>query len=296
MNYNGIDCGEMLLNGYAFKNLDRCQNGSNNIVNEELAFRQALFDYSRKIYSSNSSLPSLFDKQTANVQYAGQSENFPFRRTSIDSGHLCQKVNNARRTHLPDFYCNDKPTLCRKYSTCLSNDNLDGIDDRLHHHFSTTTTTTTKIDNVVEKNLHNFYTNFAKNNIRRLTTGLLPPSTAAAAVAESSASSTSSASTTMINNGGGTTETKEATSTEYNFFDERVQVDRKRLEQLITGNYPSNRDGSSFYCYAKNDDKSAYSSLAEKFFTQIMTSTNTQITWPSRLKVGAKTKKGKQAE
>lgn len=70
------------------------------------------------------------------------------------------------------------------------------------------------------------------------------------------------------------------------FTDERVQVDRRKLEQMIAG---SNHLQLS---HAIGDFQVLTTSTsAEDFFSLIMTRTGTQITWPLRLKIGAKTKK-----
>jgi protein bicaudal C len=59
------------------------------------------------------------------------------------------------------------------------------------------------------------------------------------------------------------------------YIDEKIQVDRKKLECMITG------------------ISSSYDELpsASEFFSKVENATNTQISWPSRLKIGAKTKK-----
>ncbi|KAK6171391.1 hypothetical protein SNE40_019590 [Patella caerulea] len=59
-----------------------------------------------------------------------------------------------------------------------------------------------------------------------------------------------------------------------NFVEDRFRVDRKKLEQMLQA--PDGFD----------DDEGA-----EDFFQRIMEETNTQITWPSKLKIGAKSKK-----
>ncbi|XP_061182658.1 protein bicaudal C homolog 1-like [Saccostrea echinata] len=56
------------------------------------------------------------------------------------------------------------------------------------------------------------------------------------------------------------------------YVEERFRVDRKKLEQMLQG---SN----------ENDEN------AEDFFQRVMSESNTQITWPSKLKIGAKSKK-----
>ncbi|XP_067673320.1 protein bicaudal C homolog 1-B-like [Haliotis asinina] len=57
------------------------------------------------------------------------------------------------------------------------------------------------------------------------------------------------------------------------FVEDRFRVDRKKLEQMLQA--PENEDDEG----------------AEDFFQRIMEETNTQITWPSKLKIGAKSKK-----
>ncbi|XP_059175856.1 protein bicaudal C homolog 1-B-like isoform X2 [Physella acuta] len=59
------------------------------------------------------------------------------------------------------------------------------------------------------------------------------------------------------------------------FIEDRFRVDRKKLEQMLQL-VPSNDDADE---------------CAEEFFQRIMDETNTQITWPSKLKIGAKSKK-----
>ncbi|KAK0046168.1 protein bicaudal C 1-A, partial [Biomphalaria pfeifferi] len=59
------------------------------------------------------------------------------------------------------------------------------------------------------------------------------------------------------------------------FIEDRFRVDRKKLEQMLQL-VPSNDD---------TDEG------AEEFFQRIMEETNTEITWPSKLKIGAKSKK-----
>ncbi|TMS37336.1 hypothetical protein L596_004289 [Steinernema carpocapsae] len=64
--------------------------------------------------------------------------------------------------------------------------------------------------------------------------------------------------------------------------EERLQVDRKRLESMITG---TPLPGSS-------------SSLpsAEQFFDKVQKVSGAVVSWPSKLKIGAKTKKGKRSK
>ncbi|KAJ8317838.1 hypothetical protein KUTeg_002929 [Tegillarca granosa] len=57
------------------------------------------------------------------------------------------------------------------------------------------------------------------------------------------------------------------------YIEERFRVDRKKLEQMLQGNLYQDEEN------------------AEDFFQRIMDETNTQITWPSKLKIGAKSKK-----
>uniref|UniRef100_M3YG90 BICC1 first type I KH domain-containing protein n=1 Tax=Mustela putorius furo TaxID=9669 RepID=M3YG90_MUSPF len=57
--------------------------------------------------------------------------------------------------------------------------------------------------------------------------------------------------------------------------EERFRVDRKKLEAMLQA-------------AAEGKGKSG-----EDFFQKIMEETNTQIAWPSKLKIGAKSKKGK---
>ncbi|CAL1537407.1 unnamed protein product [Lymnaea stagnalis] len=59
------------------------------------------------------------------------------------------------------------------------------------------------------------------------------------------------------------------------FVEDRFRVDRKKLEQMLQL-VPSNDDADEG---------------AEEFFQRVMEETNTEITWPSKLKIGAKSKK-----
>uniref|UniRef100_H2XNZ0 BICC1 first type I KH domain-containing protein n=1 Tax=Ciona intestinalis TaxID=7719 RepID=H2XNZ0_CIOIN len=56
--------------------------------------------------------------------------------------------------------------------------------------------------------------------------------------------------------------------------EERFRVDRRKLEQMLQAAVSGKGQGG------------------EEFFNQIMEATNTQITWPSKLKIGAKSRKG----
>ncbi|XP_052070430.1 protein bicaudal C homolog 1-A-like isoform X1 [Mytilus californianus] len=56
------------------------------------------------------------------------------------------------------------------------------------------------------------------------------------------------------------------------FIEERFRVDRKKLEQMLQG--------------SDHEEENA-----EDFFQRIMEESNTRITWPSKLKIGAKSKK-----
>ncbi|RWS11704.1 protein bicaudal C 1-like protein [Dinothrombium tinctorium] len=64
----------------------------------------------------------------------------------------------------------------------------------------------------------------------------------------------------------------EATTLPNGFLEERVKVDRKKFEQMING-------------------ENMETGPAEDFFKRIMRQTNTEITWPPKLKVGTKSKK-----
>ncbi|CAB3406836.1 unnamed protein product [Caenorhabditis bovis] len=57
-------------------------------------------------------------------------------------------------------------------------------------------------------------------------------------------------------------------------FEQKVQVDRRKLEIMIT-------------------DQPAGHNLpeAEEFFSNVMSQTHAQVFWPAQLKIGAKTKK-----
>lgn len=61
---------------------------------------------------------------------------------------------------------------------------------------------------------------------------------------------------------------------ETDLAEERFRVDRRKLEQMLQGETVENQEET-----------------AEIFFHRIMDETNTQISWPSKLKVGAKSKK-----
>ncbi|BFZ17351.1 hypothetical protein BsWGS_20390 [Bradybaena similaris] len=63
-----------------------------------------------------------------------------------------------------------------------------------------------------------------------------------------------------------------------NFVEDRFRVDRKKLEQMLQL-VPSNNN---------NDEADE---CADEFFQRVMEQTSTQITWPSKLKIGAKSKK-----
>lgn len=65
---------------------------------------------------------------------------------------------------------------------------------------------------------------------------------------------------------------QQATNATSGLVEERVKVDRKRFEQMLS-------EGSSIGCDA------------ESFFKRVMRSTNTQIMWPPKLKPGTKSKK-----
>ncbi|XP_048464687.1 protein bicaudal C homolog 1-A isoform X2 [Rhincodon typus] len=62
-------------------------------------------------------------------------------------------------------------------------------------------------------------------------------------------------------------------STDPDWLEERFRVDRKKLEAMLQA-------------AAEGKGKSG-----EDFFQKIMEETNTQIAWPSKLKIGAKSKK-----
>lgn len=61
------------------------------------------------------------------------------------------------------------------------------------------------------------------------------------------------------------------------FSEDRFRVDRKRLEALLSQNIKDNNNNNL--------------TKAEAFFLEIMNTTSTQVSWPSKLKVGAKSKK-----
>lgn len=59
-------------------------------------------------------------------------------------------------------------------------------------------------------------------------------------------------------------------------FEQRVAVDRRRLEAMITG---------------RPDDLGYHYPNADVFFQDIMSRTGALISWPAQLKIGAKTKR-----
>ncbi|PIC34214.1 hypothetical protein B9Z55_013935 [Caenorhabditis nigoni] len=59
-------------------------------------------------------------------------------------------------------------------------------------------------------------------------------------------------------------------------FEQKIQVDRRKLESMITG---------------RIDNSSQQLPTAESFFANVMTYSNAEVIWPSQLKIGAKTKK-----
>ncbi|XP_013794832.1 protein bicaudal C homolog 1-B-like isoform X2 [Limulus polyphemus] len=61
---------------------------------------------------------------------------------------------------------------------------------------------------------------------------------------------------------------------ECNVFEDRIRVDRRKLEQMIQG-----------------DTADGKVKTADDFFQKIMDETDTQISWPSKLKIGAKSRK-----
>lgn len=76
------------------------------------------------------------------------------------------------------------------------------------------------------------------------------------------------------------------------FAEDRFRVDRKRLESLLSQSIKmvnnKDKDGQE-----KSESSQNIKPLtrAEAFFLEVMNTTNTQVSWPSRLKVGAKSKK-----
>lgn len=74
------------------------------------------------------------------------------------------------------------------------------------------------------------------------------------------------------------TAAKEVPALPEGFTEDRFRVDRKRLESLLSQS-------------VKMADNTSSLTRAEAFFLEVMNSTNTQVSWPSRLKVGAKSKK-----
>ncbi|CAL2040398.1 unnamed protein product [Caenorhabditis brenneri] len=59
-------------------------------------------------------------------------------------------------------------------------------------------------------------------------------------------------------------------------FEQKIQVDRRKLESMITG---------------RIDNTSHQLPTAESFFANVMTYSNAEVIWPAQLKIGAKTKK-----
>jgi len=74
---------------------------------------------------------------------------------------------------------------------------------------------------------------------------------------------------------------KEQQSLPDGYSEDRFRVDRKRLESLLSQSVKMNN----------NNTNQTNMTRAESFFMEVMNSTNTQVSWPSRLKVGAKSKK-----
>jgi protein bicaudal C len=74
---------------------------------------------------------------------------------------------------------------------------------------------------------------------------------------------------------------KEQQSLPDGYAEDRFRVDRKRLESLLSQSVKMNN----------NNTNQTNMTRAESFFMEVMNSTNTQVSWPSRLKVGAKSKK-----
>ncbi|EFO93909.1 hypothetical protein CRE_11560 [Caenorhabditis remanei] len=59
-------------------------------------------------------------------------------------------------------------------------------------------------------------------------------------------------------------------------FEQKIQVDRRKLESMITG---------------RVDNTTHQLPTAESFFANVMAYSNSEVIWPSQLKIGAKTKK-----
>lgn len=77
------------------------------------------------------------------------------------------------------------------------------------------------------------------------------------------------------------------------FAEDRFRVDRKRLEGLLSQSIKMANNNNK---EKKTEDGQESNNIkpltrAEAFFLEVMNSTNTQVSWPSRLKVGAKSKK-----
>ena len=85
-------------------------------------------------------------------------------------------------------------------------------------------------------------------------------------------------------------------------MEKRFPVDRKKLERLIVGRHHNRRthkilppslpfspsSHTPWYMVAGRNDKES----AAEFFDSVMVTTSTLILWPSKLKIGAKSKKG----
>ena len=80
------------------------------------------------------------------------------------------------------------------------------------------------------------------------------------------------------------------------FAEDRFRVDRKRLESLLSQsikmvNNNNNKDKEGEKTESSSQQNIKPLTRAEAFFLEVMNTTNTQVSWPSRLKVGAKSKK-----
>ncbi|KAK6032052.1 hypothetical protein OSTOST_01777, partial [Ostertagia ostertagi] len=60
-------------------------------------------------------------------------------------------------------------------------------------------------------------------------------------------------------------------------YEQKIQVDRRRLEAMITGAPTNHKD----FIFAD----------AEDFFNKVKSCSGADVCWPSQLKIGAKTKK-----
>lgn len=81
-------------------------------------------------------------------------------------------------------------------------------------------------------------------------------------------------------------------------YEERFRVDRRKLELLMMGRFEPIKETAADYFQRVSSSSSKASGCIANFFLilQIGEDTNTTVIWPSRLKVGAKSKKGERSQ